>query len=158
MFLFWPKSTKYMWSVENEETYFRIYDEQKYLAGYFDPAYGEHVSDEEIDAMIKRKAPIPGGHLMVPMIKFNLMISDLNIDTNTLATRLDAANKALGRWSNYIKTKKFPYHHIRVAHTDQDMLTVTLPIRFHHPVGLDNKALAARITPIMVSMQRWGLL
>ena len=147
-----------MWSMDNEETYYRIYDEQKYLTGYFDPAYGEHVSDEEIESMIRRKAPILGGHLMVPMIKFNLMVSDLNIDTNTLAARLDAAHKALSRWSNYIETKKFPYHHIRVSHTDQDMLTVTLPIRFYRPVQLDCKALAAKITPIMVSMQRWGLL
>lgn len=158
MFLFWPEFIRDMWSVDNEETYFRIYDEQKYLTGYFDPAYGEHVSDEEIESMIKRKAPIFGGHLMVPMIKFNLMVSDLNINTDMLAARLNAASKAQSRWSNYITTKKFPYHHIRVAHTDQDMLTVTLPIRFRNPVHLDNKELAAKITPIMVSMQRWGLL
>lgn len=147
-----------MWRLDGEETYFRIFDEKKYIAGYFDPIFGEDTSEDEAEMMLHDKSPIQGGHLMVPMIKFGLFDSDLDITIDKLEERLAQAGKALARWSNYVQARQFPYHSIRISHTDQDMLTMTFPVLFAHPVRLDAKDLAAILSPTLDSLQRMGLL
>ena len=147
-----------MWTLDMDETFFRIFDSQKYIAGYFDPEYGEGASEDDMDAMLKKKYPVPGGYLVVPMIKFGLFDSDLDIDIETLEARFESAKRALARWSNYLKAKNYPFHSIRISHTDQDMLTMTFPVRFRSPVRLDRKDLAAELAPTLDSLQRLGLL
>ena len=147
-----------MWTLDEDEAFFRIFDSQKYIAGYFDPEYGEGASEEEIEEMLKRGDPVPGGYLVVPMIKFGLFDSDLNIGIDTLEDRLETAGRALARWSNYMKAKNYPFHSIRISHTDQDMLTMTFPVQFRRPVRLRKKDLAAELAPTLDSLQRLGLL
>lgn len=147
-----------MWTLDMDESFFRIFDSQKYIAGYFDPEYGEGASEDDIEVMLKKKHPVPGGYLVVPMIKFRLFDSDLDIDIETLEARFESARRALARWSNYLKAKNYPFHSIRISHTDQDMLTMTFPVRFSRPVRLDRKDLAAELTPTLDSLQRLGLL
>ena len=95
---------------------------------------------------------------MVPMIKFGLFDTDLNIDIETLESRIESTRKSLARWSNYMKAKKYPFHSIRISHTDQDMLTMTFPIMFPKPTRLDRKDLINEIYPVMESLQRIGLI
>ena len=147
-----------MWTMDQDETYFRIFDSQKYIAGYFDPQYGDDADDDQVEAMLKRKDAVPGGYLVVPMIKFGLFDADLSIDIDTLQSRLEAANRSLARWSNYIKARNPPFHIVRISHTDQDMLTMTLLVRFKRPVRLDKKDLAAELAFTLDSFQRLGLL
>lgn len=147
-----------MWKLDEDEAFFRIFDSQKYIAGYFDPEYGEGASEDEIAEMLKREDPVLGGYLVVPMIKFSLFDSDLNIDIETLEDRLEMAGRALARWSNYLKAKNYPFHSIRISHTDQDMLTMTFPVQFRRPVRLHKKDLAVELTPTLDSLQRLGLL
>ena len=147
-----------MWTMDQDETYFRIFDSEKRIAGYFDPQYGEHADDDEIELMLKKKHTIPGGFLVVPMIKFNLFDADLSIDVHTLKSRLEDVNRSFARWHNYILSKNPPFHVIRISHTDQDMLTMTLPIRFRKPIRLDKKDLAAELSFTMDTFQRLGFL
>lgn len=147
-----------MWTMDQDETYFRIFDSQKYIAGYFDPLYGDNVDDDTIELMLKRKDSVRGGFLVVPMIKFGLFDSDLSIDIDTLKTRLESVNKSFARWHNYILAKNPPFHIVRISHTDQDMLTMTIPVRFSKPVRLDKKDLSAELSFTMDTLQRQGLL
>lgn len=70
-----------LWKLDLDEEYFRIYDSKKMIAGYFDPDYGEifpkNKSDEIISQMLKNHDKIPGGFIMVPMVKFGLFDTDL---------------------------------------------------------------------------------
>jgi len=65
-----------MWNLNREDDYYRIYDPKKDIAGYFDPDYGELFPKEKeqelIEQMHKNKDKIPGGFLMVPMVKFGI--------------------------------------------------------------------------------------
>jgi hypothetical protein len=65
-----------MWKIERDEEYFRIFDSKKDIVGYFDPDYGELFPKEKelelIDQMHKNHDKIPGGILMVPMVKFRI--------------------------------------------------------------------------------------
>ena len=146
------------WRLDLDDTYFRILDSKKYIAGYFDPDYGEDASEEQIEAMLKQKDVIRGGYLVVPMIKFGLFDGDLDIDIYELEGKMEQVNRALARWSGYMRAKKYRFHSVRISHTDQDMLTMTLPIAFHRPVRLDKKDLAAALSGIMESLQRQGML
>lgn len=141
-----------------DDTYFRILDSKKYIAGYFDPDYGEDASEEQIESMLKHKDVILGGYLVVPMIKFGLFDGDLDIDIYELESKMEQVNRALARWSGYMQAKKYRFHSVRISHTDQDMLTMTLPIAFRRPVRLDKKDLAAELSGIMESLQRQGML
>ena len=55
------------WKLEREEGYFKIYDENKNIAGYFDPEYGdifpEHKVNEIIEEMHKSMKKFQAGTL-----------------------------------------------------------------------------------------------
>ena len=146
------------WTLDLEDTYFRVLDSKKYIAGYFDPDYGEDAAEEHIESMLKQKAPIRGGYLVVPMLKFSLFDSDLDIDIYELEARMKRVVQALDRWSGYMRAKNYPFHSVRISHTDQDMLTMTFPLKFPRRVRLDKGDLAAEISPTMESLQRQGML
>ena len=61
---------------KKEEEFFRIFDSKKDIVGYFDPDYGELFPKEKeseiIDQMHKNHDKIPGGFLMVPLVKFGI--------------------------------------------------------------------------------------
>jgi len=64
------------WKLEFEDGYFRIYDSEKLVAGYFDPDFGDlsAVKDPEdlILSKIKNRDVVLGGMLMIPLVKFKL--------------------------------------------------------------------------------------
>ena len=69
-----------MWKLELEEQYFRVYDAKKQIAGYFDPNYGDiyprENEEEIIEKMLKEHEKVPGGFLMLPMVKFGIFDPD----------------------------------------------------------------------------------
>ena len=82
-----------MWKIEREEEYFRIFDSKKDIAGYFDPDYGELFPKEKeseiIDQMHKNHDKIPGGFLMVPMVKFRIFDNDNEAKINEIQLKID---------------------------------------------------------------------
>ena len=50
------------------------------------------------------------------------------------------------------------FHFIQVSHTDQDMLSITFPIRFQRPIPLEKNSLLQEIEATLDLMQKQGLL
>ena len=54
-----------LWKLESDEDFFRIYDSNKMIAGYFDPDYGDVYPKEKeqeiIENMLKNHDKILGG-------------------------------------------------------------------------------------------------
>ena len=149
------------WKLEREESYFKIYDENKNIAGYFDPEYGdifpEHKVNEIIEEMHKKHEKIPGGYLMIPMIKFEVF-NDQEIGLDYLQRRIDDVKERIIKWNDFILNQKTSDHKIQVSHTDADMLSITFPIRFDDPVPLEKKLLLAELEIILNSLHEKGLL
>ena len=151
-----------MWKLEREEDYFRIYDSNKDIAGYFDPDFGElfpkEKEEELIEQMHKNQDKITGGFLMLPMIKLGIFGIENEMDINQLQKSLDSANERLTKWRNFISESGNESHSIQVSHTDQDMLSVTFPLRFPNPIPLEKNSILIEICSILDSLQKQGLL
>ncbi len=151
-----------MWNLNREDDYYRIYDSNKDIAGYFDPDYGELFPKEKeqelIEQMHKNKDKIPGGFLMVPMIKFGIFEPNKEMSTIQLQKQLDSVQERLSMWKTFLSNSNVRLHFIRVAHTDQDMLSITFPLKFSQPIPLEKNTLLSEIEPILGSLQKQGLL
>jgi chaperonin cofactor prefoldin len=151
-----------MWKIERDEEYFRIFDSKKDIAGYFDPDYGELFPKEKelelIDQMHKNQDKIPGGFLMVPMVKFKIFDDDIEEKIEDLEKKLDTVKLRITHWKNFLLENKNEFHSIRVSHTDQDMLSITFPIKFDIPLSLEKKALLEKLKSTLDLLQKQGLL
>ena len=151
-----------MWKLELDEDYFRIYDSKKLIAGYFDPDYGEifpkEHSEEIISKMLKNKDKIIGGFVMVPMIKFGLFDTDLETTIETVENNVNSVSTRLTKWKEFLEENQIKLHFVRISHTDQDMLTITFPLRFSSPTPLNPKEMIGEISPILDSLQKSNLL
>ena len=151
-----------MWKLELDDEYFRIFDSNKLIAGYFDPDYGDifpkENSSEIISQMLKNHDKITGGLIMIPLVKFGLFDSDLDIDIVELKNQVNRVNEHLKKWNDFITTANITSHSIRISHTDQDMLTITFPIKFSEPTALDKPELLREISPTLNLLQQLHLL
>ena len=151
-----------MWKIEHEDTYFRIFDSKKDIAGYFDPDYGELFPKEKelelIDQMHKNHDKIPGGFLMVPMVKFRIFDNDKETKIDDLEQKLDSVKQRISKWKNFLLESKNEFHEIRVSHTDQDMLSITFPIKFDFPVSLEKKPILENLQSILDLLQKQDLI
>lgn len=151
-----------MWKLELDESYFRIYDSHKLIAGYFDPDYGDifpkENQDQIIAGMLKNHDKISGGFIMVPLIKFGLFDSDLSTDIISLEQKISTVYARIQKWKDFLASANIQYHNIGISHTDQDMLTITFPVKFVQPTPLDNKLIANEIASTLDSLQRSDLL
>ena len=151
-----------MWKLELDEEYYRIYDSKKMVAGYFDPDYGNihdrDDADEIISQMLKNHEKIHGGYVMVPLVKFNLFDSDLNIKINELDAQVSRVSVHISKWKDFLSKTGLDLHYIRISHTDQDMLTITFPIKFREPVRLEASEILGQLTTVLDRLQKLGLL
>ncbi|EPA06606.1 hypothetical protein [Candidatus Nitrosarchaeum limnium] len=151
-----------MWKLDLDDEYFRIFDSNKLIAGYFDPDYGEIFpkanSTEIIAQMLKNHDKIPGGLLMIPLVKFGLFDTDLDIDIGELESHVIRVGEHLKKWKDFIAKTNNNVHSIRISHTDQDMLTITFPIAFSEPTPLEKNEILKEIFPTLDLLQKLGLL
>ncbi|MGI0004263.1 MAG: hypothetical protein ACREAX_03085, partial [Candidatus Nitrosotenuis sp.] len=112
-----------MWKLDQDEDFFRIYDKDRKIAGYFIPDYGkifpEDKIDEIIDQMHKNHDPIPGGFLTVPMVKFGIFDSKEDMDILYLQSHLSDAETRIEAWKEFLIQNQMQ-HAINVAYTDHD--------------------------------------
>jgi hypothetical protein len=150
------------WKLEREGDYFRIYDENKNIAGYFAPEYGDIFPQEKIDKVIeemhKKHEKIPGGYLLLPMIKFGIFSLDNEIELDYLEARMDEARDRIAWWQKFIASQKNQNHKIRVSHTDPDMLSITFPISFSVPIPLEKDILLEELRTTLDVLNNQGLL
>lgn len=151
-----------MWKLDLDDEYFRILDSKKLVAGYFDPDYGviypKENSVEIISQMLKNHDKISGGLMMIPLVKFGLFDSDLDINIDELDTQVNRVGEHLKKWKDFITKTNNTVHSIRISHTDQDMLTITFPIKFSEPIPLDKNEIIKEISPILDLLQKLNLL
>lgn len=151
-----------MWKLDLDDNYYRIFDSSKMIAGYFDPDFGnifpQNKEEELISQMIKKKDKVPGGFLMVPLVKFGLFDSDLETDISYLDSQIAMISQRINKWKEFLDKTKIEFHIVRISHTDQDMLTITFPLRFSNPTPLDEKLLIKEIEPTLDLLQKSGLL
>ena len=151
-----------MWKLDLDDEYFRIFDSKKLIAGYFDHDYGDifpkENSVEIISQMLKNHDKISGGLIMIPLVKFGLFDSDLNIDIDELDTHVNRVKEHLKKWKDFITKTNNTIHSIRISHTDNDMLTITFPIKFSEPTPLDKTEILKEISPILDLLQKLNLL
>ena len=151
-----------MWKLDLDDEFFRIYDTKKMIAGYFDPDYGEifpkENSVEIISQMLKNHEKILGGFLMVPLVKFGLFDTDLNVNISELESQINRVKTHLNKWNEFIFQTNNHVHSIGLSHTDQDMLTITFPIKFSEPTPLDKSEILKEIEPTLDLLQKLSLL
>ena len=151
-----------LWKLDLEDEYFRIYDSNKLIAGYFDPDYGDiypkENSEEIISQMLRNHDKIIGGFIMVPMVKFGLFDQDLETNVETVENQVISVLDRLKKWKEFLSERSLKIHFVRISHTDQDMLTITFPCKFSKPTPLDKKELILEIEPTLDLLQKLGLL
>jgi len=151
-----------MWKIEREEDFFRIFDAKKDVAGYFEPDYGDLYPKENeleiIEKMHKNHDKIIGGFLMVPMVKFGIFDMDIDMHIDSLDKQIESVKRRLTQWKTFLLETKNEFHEIRVSHTDQDMLSITFPIKFDFPVPLEKNIIIRTIEPTLNLLQKQGLL
>jgi len=150
-----------MWKLEQEEYYFRIVDARQ-TAGYFDPEYGgllpHERQDEAVEAIWKRREAIPGGYLMIGLAKLGVYGVDGQITLRAISASLGAARKRIRAWDEALSDERVSDSFVGVSHTDQDMLTVSFPVAFSRPTPLDEKKVAAELSPILDRLRQRSLL
>ena len=156
------QSTISLWKLDFDEGYFRIYDSKRMIAGYFDPDYGEISQDQDFEeavtAMIKDRVQVPGGFVMVPLVKFRLFDTDLNVPLSEVERNVLRVTEHLEKWKHFFRDSGCRTTYVRISHTDQDMLTVTFPVIFSGPTPLDEARMISEIAPTLDRLQNSGLL
>ncbi|MCV0392598.1 MAG: hypothetical protein K5790_04800 [Nitrosopumilus sp.] len=150
-----------LWKLEFDDGYFRILDEKKLVAGYFDPDYGDIFPKEKtediIESMVKNHDKVLGGVIMVPLVKFGLFDTDLETELSEIERNVIRVNTHLQKWKQFLSTFNPAFHSIRISHTDQDMLTITFPVKFSKPTPLEKNQLLEEIFPILDLLQKSDL-
>ena len=150
-----------MWKLERDSDFFRVFDKNHKIAGYFWPDYGQIVPEDKADQIIEQMHKshdlVPGGFLTVPMVKFGIFDSNEEMDVLFLSSRLDDANARLDVWKEFLLEKQMQ-HSIRMSHTDHDMLSLTFPIKFSQSTPLDKGALLGVLSPTLDLLSQKGLL
>jgi len=151
-----------LWKLELDEDFFRIYDSKKLIAGYFDPDYGDvfpkENTEEIISSMVKNHDLIPGGVMMVPLVKFGLFDTDLDTSLSVVEENVIRVNTHLQKWKIFLSEFKPQFHSVRISHTDQDMLTIAFNVKFSKPTLLEKTSLQEEISPTMDLLQKFDLL
>jgi len=150
-----------MWKIEREDDFFRIFDKDNKIAGYFVPEYGDIQPEEKIEEIIeqmhKNGDKVPGGYMTVPMVKFGIFDSNEDLDVVYLQGHLADASARLDAWAEFLSQNQMR-HAIRMSHTDSDMLSLTFPIKFSDQIPLDKKIILETIAPTLDLLHQKGLL
>ncbi|MGH9923440.1 MAG: hypothetical protein ACRD38_11880 [Nitrososphaerales archaeon] len=142
------------WKIDEEEYYYKIYDSQDELAGYFQPDYGKiypaEKEEEIIQEMLKRQDNIYGGFLYVPLLKLNLVSEDADYDLEQVMESLGTSLERTKRWKECIgEIRQVISVTARKSHSDPDMLTILLGIKFEGPVKLKSEDVLNALQPII---------
>jgi len=141
------------WKLDFEDGYYRIFDPSKLITGYFDPDYGDLSSfknpDDVILSKIKNHEKISGGMIMIPLVKFKLFDTDLNTNLSTVQKNVSRVSEHLKKWDSFLFEINTSRNFVGISHTDQDMLTISFPIKFLKLTPLDKSDLIKSISPTL---------
>jgi hypothetical protein len=161
------------WKIEYEETIYKIYDRSNDLAGYFFPNYGfvtdrkssneTEEEDEEtiIEAMNQEHKEVPGGEVLVPLVKLDLLdIEDEHVDLDFAYERMEEDLKRMDAWKTWMKSNTDRYNiignGIYTSREDRNMLSIALQL--NSKFVLHEKDIGLKLRPILDSLSDCGLL
>lgn len=153
------------WSIEQEEYYFKIYDDASNLTAYFQPDYGQVEPKEReyeiIERMLRHGDTITSGLLYVPMVKFNIR-DDADYSIDEVIAGVEDALARIKLWREVITAQGSDHliqgAWVRRSHTDYDMLAVLLMVRFGREVRLFKKDLLDAVSKILDMLAEKGLI
>lgn len=150
------------WKLEFEDGYFRIFDSKKLVSGYFDPDFGDLSAaknpEDIILSKIKNHDEVLGGMIMIPLVKFKLFDTDLNTTLSEVKQNISRVSIHLQKWDAFLSEINNISHFIGISHTDQDMLTVTFPVKFSKPTTLEKSNLLEELYPVLNLLEKSELL
>ena len=150
------------WKLDFEDGYFRIFDSKKLVAGYFDPDYGDLSAaknpEDIILSKIKNHDEVLGGIIMIPLVKFKLFDTDLNTTLYEVKKNVSRVSTHLQKWDTFLSEINNTSHFIGISHTDQDILTMTFPVKFSKLTTLEKSNLLEELYPILNLLEKSELL
>lgn len=159
-----------MWKLELDEYFFVIYDSKRQIVGYFDPDYAQEVDSEEdndkiIETMLKNHAVIKRGFLTLPLLKFRIFDSPESMSIDYIEKQIDSVKTRIAIWKNFLNEfvpssshDHNQTHAIHVSHTDQDMLSITIPIIFSKLTRLEKNEILQEINSTLDQMHKLALI
>ena len=151
-----------MWQLDFEDGCFRIFDSNKLITGYFDPNYGDLSKiknpEDVISSKIKNHDSVLGGMIMIPLVKFQLLDTALNTTISKVQQNMSRVSIHLKKWESFLSEINNTLHFVGISHTDQDMLTVTFPIKFSKRTPLEESNLLEEIYPTLTMLEKLELL
>ena len=131
------------------------------IAGYFWPDYGQILPEDKYDEIVqlmhKNHDSIPGGFLTIPMIKFGIFDNNQEMDVLQLSSKVGDASVRVDVWKEFL-LEQHMQHSIQISHTDNDMLSLSFPVKFSIPVSLDKKKILEALLPTLELLSQKGLL
>jgi hypothetical protein len=151
------------WKLDEEEYHYKIYDSQHELVGYFQPDYGKiYPADKEeqiIQEMLKRHDTVYGGILYLPLLKLNLFSEGTDYELEQVMQNLDASLIRAKKWHECInELPLIIFARASKSHSDPDMLSTLLGIKFTDPVKLNKPDILNALQPILDHFQKNELL
>jgi hypothetical protein len=172
------RGKKLGWSLEYEDSVYKVYDSAKRLAGYFFPNYAkldrhyengneDNVNLEEeldenkaIELMNKRHRKVQGGNLMLPMLKLNLLDNQDGMEIDDVVDSLDRNIRAAGSWKNWLLQNSNALgivgSLVYTAREDRNMLSILLGIKSEMILG--EKELVEFLIPLLNKLHEDSLL
>ncbi|MGA7368294.1 MAG: hypothetical protein WBX01_04140 [Nitrososphaeraceae archaeon] len=161
------------WKIEYEETIYKIYDRNNDLAGYFFPDYrslndkkssneiGEDDEEIIIEAMNQQHKEVPGGEVLVPLVKLDLLdVEDEHVDLDFACERMEEDLKRMGAWKTWMRSNSDKYNimgnGIYTSREDRNMLSIALQL--DSIFVLHEKEVGLKLEPILNSLAEYGLL
>lgn len=155
---------KIKWKVEYDYTYYKVYDGNGDLAGYFFPHYGsivpEEKEDEIIEQMHKRHEDVHEGTLLVPMAKLDLLDNEEGVDIDYAIGSLEANLARSKEWKGWMAKHADEFSvfgsSVHTAREDRNMLSIAIGLKGR--VTLGEKEVKEFLTPVLDRLHHDGLL
>jgi hypothetical protein len=162
------------WTLDYDETIYKIYDRNNDVAGYFLPDYGfvndqitSNGSDEGkdewiiIEDMNKEHKEVPGGEVVLPLVKLDLLdIEDEHVDLDFAYGKMEEHLKRIESWSTWMRSysdrHSITKNWIYTSREDRNMLCIVLQL--NSKFVLHKHDIVLKLKPILDSLSECGLL
>lgn len=151
------------WKIDFYDSVYKIYDKGGNLAGYLFPNYPK-IHEEDEDSMTLKlnnsHSTVPGGRLMLPMVKLNLLDIEEGQSLDDVIDKLASNIKRAKEWQEWCVSNKDKYdileYQVNTAREDKQMLSILLDLGSQFTLG--TKEVARFLTPILDDLSAEGMM
>jgi hypothetical protein len=162
--MFGNRNKKSKWKMEYEDTIYKIYDWNGNLAGYFFPDYDLEETKENEDEIIEKlnqsHQSVPGGNILFPMVKLNLLDKEEGIDLDYTIAVLEQSLQRVKVWKQWLLQSGSQFeingNAIFTSREDREMLSIGL--RIEKDIILGEKEILNTLMPLLDELHEAGLL